>query len=338
MPVWPIDSPSNCAARLPSTQAVEQGRGEERRRLAQDLHDDIGARLLTLMYKAQSPEMEDYARHTLQDLKTLTRGLAASNQLLSHALAEWKADITQRLGSARIELKWSAEQDTDVVLSMVQWSGLTRVLRELVSNVMAHADARCVEIAFRLSADRLEIRLQDDGSGQAPQNWAPGLGLGGGAQARAPVGRRGVLAGSRTARHRLPGRHRALVVQPLNVLSRPPPHNAAMNSESQIVVPPSFVALFVPPGRTKPNASREAITARYEHCEDLATLLTDTASTLLWQLGVTQQDILVRVHRGLLAGEATVAPPEAGWVVERLAELLGWERPDLAAEAGLDAS
>jgi signal transduction histidine kinase len=49
-------------------KAVEQGRREERLRLAQDLHDDIGARLLTLMYKSQSPEMEDYVRHTLQDL------------------------------------------------------------------------------------------------------------------------------------------------------------------------------------------------------------------------------------------------------------------------------
>ena len=39
-------------------KAVERGRSEERARIAQDLHDDIGARLLTLMYKAQSPEME----------------------------------------------------------------------------------------------------------------------------------------------------------------------------------------------------------------------------------------------------------------------------------------
>ena len=160
-------------------QAVEQGRGEERRRLAQDLHDDIGARLLTLMYRAQSPELEDYARHTLQDLKTLTRGLAASNQPLSHAVAEWKSDVALRLSAARIDLKWVAEHDTDVVLTMVQWSGLTRVLRELVSNVMAHASASRVDIQIRLAKDRLDLTVQDNGTGRAPQQWSPGLGVGG---------------------------------------------------------------------------------------------------------------------------------------------------------------
>ncbi len=160
-------------------QAVAQGRSEERRRLAQDLHDDIGARLLTLMYKAQSPEMENYARHTLQDLKTLTRGLAASSQPLSHALAEWRTDIAQRLMAAGIDLKWIAAHDTDVVLTVVQWSGLTRVLRELVSNVMTHAEAHKVEVQLHLAADRLVITVMDDGSGRAPQQWPPGLGVGG---------------------------------------------------------------------------------------------------------------------------------------------------------------
>ena len=160
-------------------QAVEHGRREERRRLAQDLHDDIGARLLTLMYKAHSPEMEDYARHTLQDLKTLTRGLAASNQPLAHALAEWKADNAQRLTAAHIALQWTAAQDADLVLSMVQWSALTRVLRELVTNVIAHAQARAIEIDLRLQSDRLVLTVTDDGIGRSPALWSPGLGVGG---------------------------------------------------------------------------------------------------------------------------------------------------------------
>jgi signal transduction histidine kinase len=160
-------------------KAVEQGRSEERARLAQDLHDDIGARLLTLMYTAPTPEMEDYVRHTLQDLKTLTRGLAAPSHRLSHAAPEWKADLTQRLALAHIELDWSLAYDEDLLLSVVQWSALTRVLRELVSNTIAHAQATRVAVDFKLQADQLDLVLSDDGSGRAPRAWAHGLGLGG---------------------------------------------------------------------------------------------------------------------------------------------------------------
>ena len=160
-------------------KAVEQGRSEERARLAQDLHDDIGARLLTLMYKAHSPEMEEYVRHTLQDLKTLTRGLAAPNHRLSHAAAEWKADLTQRLTAAHIELGWNFTFDEDILLSVVQWSALTRVLRELVSNIISHAQARRVDIDFNLEEDRLDLSVIDDGLGRNPRAWSHGLGLGG---------------------------------------------------------------------------------------------------------------------------------------------------------------
>jgi len=160
-------------------KAVEQGRSEERARLAQDLHDDIGARLLTLMYKAHSPEMEEYVRHTLQDLKTLTRGLAAPNHRLSHAAAEWKADLTQRLTAAHVELGWNCTFDEDMVLSVVQWSALTRVLRELVSNIISHAQARRVDIDFNLDKDRLDLSVLDDGIGRNPRAWSHGLGLGG---------------------------------------------------------------------------------------------------------------------------------------------------------------
>jgi len=100
-----------------------------------------------------------------------------------------------------------------------------------------------------------------------------------------------------------------------------------MSEDSQIVVPPSFVALFVEPGRIKPNASREAITARYEFCEALATLLVERAQTLQWRLGITETDVLDRLRAGLSGPEAPVGEAEAGWILSRLAELLEWERP-----------
>ncbi len=159
--------------------AVEHGRTEERMRIAQDLHDDIGARLLTLMYKAQDPEIEEYLRHTLQDLKTLTRGLAATNHRLSHAAAEWKADLTQRLNATECDLKWSFATDRDFNLSVIQWSALTRILRELVNNIIAHARASEVEIVALCEGGQLMLRVCDDGIGRAPEAWSHGLGLGG---------------------------------------------------------------------------------------------------------------------------------------------------------------
>jgi signal transduction histidine kinase len=160
-------------------RAVERGRAEERQRIAQDLHDDIGARLLTLMYQAQTPEMEDYIRHTLQDLKTLTRGLAAAEHRLGDAAAEWKADLGQRLAAASAELAWSFSGDPAHRLTVVQWSGLTRVLRELVSNALFHGHASRVEVLLQLQNGRLLLRVADDGEGQAPETWSHGLGLGG---------------------------------------------------------------------------------------------------------------------------------------------------------------
>jgi signal transduction histidine kinase len=159
--------------------AVEKGRHEERQRIAQDLHDDIGARLLTLMYQSTKPEMEDYIRHTLQDLKTLTRGLAANDHQLSDAVGEWKVDLTQRLSAAQASLEWSFSQDRDVRLSMGQWSAITRILRELVSNSLYHGHATRVEVAFSLQGTLLRLVISDNGSGRHPKEWAHGLGLGG---------------------------------------------------------------------------------------------------------------------------------------------------------------
>ncbi len=98
-----------------------------------------------------------------------------------------------------------------------------------------------------------------------------------------------------------------------------------MSDESQITVPPSFMALFIEPGRTRPNASREVITARYEFCEDLACLLTEHAKAMHADLRITELDVLERVHRGLADAASGVNAAEADWVARRLAELLEWD-------------
>ena len=98
-----------------------------------------------------------------------------------------------------------------------------------------------------------------------------------------------------------------------------------MDDSAQFFIPESFQALFGLPGRRR-SASREHILERYEFCEDLAQLLTETCKTLQFRDGLSEDLVLERVQQGLLApGEAApVGADEAQWVLRRTAELLEW--------------
>jgi hypothetical protein len=99
-----------------------------------------------------------------------------------------------------------------------------------------------------------------------------------------------------------------------------------MSNDSQIHVPDSFVALFVSrPGR-KPSEPREIIAQRYELCEDMAQMLSETAHIKAMDLGVDEAQVLLRMHEGLLASDVLMAG-EPLWVVRRIAEVLNWPLP-----------
>ena len=97
-----------------------------------------------------------------------------------------------------------------------------------------------------------------------------------------------------------------------------------MYEEYQVEVPQSFMALFVDPGRSKPNASRAEVAARYELCEDLANMLTQTAANMPLSLGITERAVIERCRLGLTCEGAVVTQPEADWVIRRLIELMDW--------------
>ena len=97
-----------------------------------------------------------------------------------------------------------------------------------------------------------------------------------------------------------------------------------MSEDNQIDIPASFIALFVAPGRQKPSEPRHVVADRYELCEDMATMLAETAKNMQFSLGISEHEVLVRIQRGLTGDDAVVSVPEAQWVMQRLAELVGW--------------
>jgi hypothetical protein len=98
-----------------------------------------------------------------------------------------------------------------------------------------------------------------------------------------------------------------------------------MTIDNQIEPPQSFMAMYVTPGRSRPNAPQEIVLARYEQCEDMACILTEHAQTLAFKENFSESEVLARCHQGLRDDASDFNEMEAAWVICRLTELLGWE-------------
>jgi hypothetical protein len=100
-----------------------------------------------------------------------------------------------------------------------------------------------------------------------------------------------------------------------------------MYDDNQILIPHSFIALFIAPGTSRPNQPRAWIAQRYELCEDLAQMLGDHAQESLAEADGGRPEVIERVRQVLQADASVVDDREAGWVLQRWAELLDWRLP-----------
>lgn len=100
-----------------------------------------------------------------------------------------------------------------------------------------------------------------------------------------------------------------------------------MEDPNQIEVPPSFTALFASPSGYRLLEPMSVVRQRYELCEDLAQMLTEQASAVMFKSGRGEREVLQQMQLALTGTESVVQPGEAAWVVRRLAELLAWDAP-----------
>lgn len=153
----------------------ETATAEERERIYRDLHDDIGAKLLSLAIRAKSPEDADIARSALQDLRDVVSRSSRSDAPLTELLADWRAEIEGRFSSAGLRLVWNQPDDLpDRNMAAAEALNLGRILRESVSNVLRHAGAAGVVIGVHFARGQYQISIEDDGNGK-PR--APGRGM-----------------------------------------------------------------------------------------------------------------------------------------------------------------
>jgi two-component system sensor histidine kinase UhpB len=145
---------------------VEQFTQQERRRIASDLHDDLGAKLLTIVHTSDSSRIPQLAREALDEMRLSVRGLAGRPVRLDEALADWRAEVMTRLQQAAVEARWENPSEAlEQTLSARVFMQVTRILREAISNVIKHSSATVCEVRCRVVGKTLEVRVRDDGRG-----------------------------------------------------------------------------------------------------------------------------------------------------------------------------
>ncbi|MCK5769027.1 hypothetical protein [Algiphilus sp.] len=157
---------------------IEDGIARERERVARDLHDDVGARLLTMSHRLPG-EHADGAREALAMLRDVVHSMRAPACLLEELLGDWRAEAAERCDAAGTDLAWNAPESLpDVRVDGATALALSRVLREVLSNALRHSAPDRIELAIGLTDDgALAVACRHAYSGVPPETWTESLGL-----------------------------------------------------------------------------------------------------------------------------------------------------------------
>jgi two-component system, NarL family, sensor histidine kinase UhpB len=145
---------------------VEQVTEKERKRIAGDLHDDLGAKLLTIVHTSDNERISTLAREALEEMRLSVRGLTGKPMRLADALADWRAETVSRLGQANIEADWRGPtEEIEQLLPARGFVQTTRILREAVSNIIKHSGASHCKVRCAISERQFGLTVQDNGKG-----------------------------------------------------------------------------------------------------------------------------------------------------------------------------
>jgi len=168
-------------------EAYVRGAAAERQRIARDLHDDLGARLLSAMRQSDLDRSHGMVREAMADVRTIVRGLSGERQPLGQVLGDLRHETAQRLEGTGIALHWPVAAEADpaeaIPVDYATCRTLTATLREAVSNAIRHAGATTLAVSARVAGGTLTVAVADDGTGFDPARAAaaasaPGRGFG----------------------------------------------------------------------------------------------------------------------------------------------------------------
>ena len=177
---------------------LESAREEEGRRIAREIHDELGGTLTALKYDLDGvaknlsgplnsgeaerirktvPGMLDLVESTMTTVRRIASDLRPSvlDELGVLAATEWQV----RRFEARTGIPCTYEADADAPdLDRDRATAVFRILQEILTNVLRHARASQVHVRIRRQADSFVLEVRDNGRGIEPDELAAARSLG----------------------------------------------------------------------------------------------------------------------------------------------------------------
>ncbi|WP_430413135.1 tetratricopeptide repeat-containing sensor histidine kinase [Kordia sp.] len=168
-------------------QSMVQGKDNERKRLAKELHNHFGSLLATI--KVNVGRIEEHAIPNYTTLTQLVNKACADIRNMSHSLhlgisedfglIHALRELTIHLDQSReLNVEFSASID-DGIIDFENEIIIYRIVQELVSNVLKHAKSTKLSISLTFFSDKnlINILVNDNGKGFNTEKEFHGMGL-----------------------------------------------------------------------------------------------------------------------------------------------------------------
>ena len=154
---------------------------EERQRIMRDMHDGIGAHLISTLSQVEHGQLsaEEVAaalRECIEDLRLTIDSLEPTDDDLLAVLGNLRYRLEPRLKKCGIALDWQVQDVPKLAcLDPKNVLHILRILQEGFTNILKHADANRVTVETGVDRNKVYVRVKDNGHGFAGERTGHGL-------------------------------------------------------------------------------------------------------------------------------------------------------------------
>jgi len=162
---------------LESLAAYNRGKAEERGRIARDIHDNIGAQLLSALHHPHAGAKDEKIRESIADLRKVINETPEKAASIAETLADLRVETAERLESAGMRLAWQTAGPDETRLHPAVGNTVRSIFREATSNAIRHSGADELAVKVGWDTGGMRIELRDDGRGFDSAKSVSGNGL-----------------------------------------------------------------------------------------------------------------------------------------------------------------